>query len=271
MSDRPSEGLSGQSAIVTGAGSGIGKSIAQALAAAGVGVIVNDVSEKAATAVAESLRSTGAKAVALAADVSDEAAVERLFRGAIEELGALDILVSNAGIQKDASFLEMSIQEWTRVISVNLTGGFLCARAAARQFVRQGIRAGVSRSAGKILFTSSVHQVIPWTGHVNYAASKGGLQQLMRSVAQELAPHRIRVNAVAPGAIETAINRSAWSTEEARARLLELIPYGRVGEPEDIARAALWLVSDNADYVQGATLFVDGGMTLYPGFSEGHG
>lgn len=271
VKERSGPMLAGQSAIVTGAGSGIGRSIAEALSSAGARVTVNDVSEERAQSVAKIITSAGGNALGVGADVSDEDDVERLFRTTLEKFGSLDILVSNAGIQSDAPFLEMSLQDWNRVIAVNLTGGFLCARAAARQFVLQGVRDSVSRSAGKILFTSSVHQVIPWSEHVNYAASKGGLMQLMRSAAQELSHRKIRVNAIAPGAIKTAINRKAWSTEEARDSLLKLIPYGRLGEPEDIARAAVWLVSDDADYVQGATLFVDGGMTLYPGFSEGHG
>ena len=163
----------------------------------------------------------------------------------------------------------MTLEQWNTVLAVNLTGMFLCARAASRAMIRQGVRTAVSRAAGKILCVSSVHEIIPWAGRVNYAASKGGVKMLMQSLAQELAPHRIRVNSVAPGAIQTAINRAAWDTEAARASLLRLIPYGRIGVPDDIARAAVWLVSDDSDYVHGQTLFVDGGMTLYPEFAHG--
>jgi glucose 1-dehydrogenase len=155
------------------------------------------------------------------------------------------------------------------VISVNLTGQFLCAREAVREYLRRGVVPAVSRAAGKIICMSSVHEVIPWGGHVNYASSKGGVMQLMKSMAQELAPKKIRVNSIAPGAIRTPINREAWDTPDALSSLLKLIPDQRIGEPEDIARTAVWLASDQSDYITGATLFVDGGMTLYPGFATG--
>lgn len=154
------------------------------------------------------------------------------------------------------------------MISVNLTGAFLCAREAAREFVRRG---PTDRSAalGKIIFISSVHEVIPWAKHANYAATKGGIMLLMKSAAQELGPLKIRVNSISPGAIKTPINRSAWETSEAEADLLDLIPYNRVGETADVAKAAVWLACDDSDYVHGASLYVDGGMMLYPGFAEG--
>src|SRR4029077_5086078 len=161
-----------------------------------------------------------------------------------------------------------SLDQWNEVLAVNLTGQFLCARAAVAEFRRRGPRPAVSRALGKIICMSSVHEVIPWAGHVNYAASKGGIMLMMKSLAQEVAPEGIRVNAIAPGAIRTPINRAAWDTEAALAQLLTLIPYQRIGEPEDIANAAVWLASDLADYVTGTTLFVDGGMTLYPGFAD---
>ena len=183
--------------------------------------------------------------------------------------GRIDILVSNAGLQRDAAFTEMTLEQWNTVLGVNLTGMFLCARAAARAMIRQGVDPTLSRAAGKIICVSSVHEVIPWAGHVNYAASKGGVKLFMQSIAQELAPHRIRVNSIAPGAIQTAINRPAWETPEALKSLLTLIPYGRIGQPEDIGRTAVWLASDAADYVHGQTIFVDGGMTLYPEFARG--
>ena len=163
----------------------------------------------------------------------------------------------------------MSLAQWNKVISVNLTGQFLCAREAVREFKRRGVVPSVSRAAGKIVCMSSVHDRIPWAGHANYAASKGGVMLLMKTLAQELAPFKIRVNSISPGAIRTPINTSAWSTQEALASLLTLIPYGRIGEPEDIGKATVWLASDDSDYVNGISLYVDGGMTLYPEFARG--
>ncbi len=207
--------------------------------------------------------------MALQADVSKEDQVRRMFQEAVKEYGTLDILVNNAGIQRDAPFLEMTLQQWNEVISVNLTGYFLCAREAAREFTRRGVVASVSKAAGKIICISSVHEIIPWAGHCNYASSKGGILMFMKSIAQELAPARIRVNSIAPGAIKTSINRKAWETPEAESNLLKLVPYGRIGMPEDIGSVAAWLASDQADYVQGATILVDGGMCLYPAFARG--
>lgn len=260
--------LLGQAALVTGANSGIGKGVALALAEAGAAVMVNYVvGDDAATAVVDEIRAAGGRAVAHRADVSAEDQVDAMFERAIQEFGTIDILVNNAGLQRDKSFAEMSLDEWNKVLDVNLTGQFLCSRSATREFLRRGVVPSVSRAAGKIICISSVHQRIPWSGHANYATSKGGVKLLMESMAQELAPRRIRVNAIAPGAIQTPINTSAWDTAAALDRLLTLIPYGRIGLPEDIARAAVWLASDDSDYVVGTTLFVDGGMTLYPGFA----
>jgi glucose 1-dehydrogenase len=262
--------LEGQKALVTGASSGIGKDVAIALAKAGADVVVNYVSgEEAADAVVESVEEAGADGYSHRADVSKEDEVREMFARMKHEFGTIDILVNNAGLQKDAPFDEMTLEQWNRVISVNLTGQFLCAREAVREFKRRGVQPGVSCAAGKILFMSSVHEVIPWAGHVNYAASKGGVMMLMKSVAQEVAPYRIRVNSIAPGAIRTPINMKAWDTPEAYAELLKLIPYKRIGETEEIGRAAVWLASDDSDYIHGVTLFVDGGMTLYPGFETG--
>jgi glucose 1-dehydrogenase len=262
--------LNHQKALVTGASSGIGRGIATALAAAGAAVVVNHFGQPdAARQVVEEIQSKGGTAVAIEADVSQENQVQAMFQRMLKEFGTIDILVNNAGIQKDAPFLEMPLDRWNAVLAVNLTGYFLCAREAAREYVRRGIVPSVSRAAGKIVCISSVHQVIPWAGHCNYASSKGGIMMFMETIAQELAQHHIRVNSIAPGAIKTPINRSAWSTPEEEAKLLELIPYGRVGVPEDIAAAAVWLASDESDYVHGTTLFVDGGMCLYPGFRTG--
>jgi glucose 1-dehydrogenase len=262
--------LGPQRALVTGASSGIGAAVAKALAAAGARVIVNYAhSRDEADQIVGEIRSAGGEARAIGADISREDDVQALFRAMHEAYGGIDILVSNAGIQKDAPFLEMTLQDWNDVLAVNLTGHFLCAREAARAFVQRGVVPEISCSAGKIIFMSSVHAIVPWAGRVNYTSSKGALAMLMKTAAQELAEHKIRVNAIAPGAIRTPINRDAWDTPEARARLLKLIPYGRIGEPEDIARAVVWLASDAAEYITGATLYIDGGMTLYPGFREG--
>ncbi len=257
--------LENQVAIVTGASSGIGHGVARAFAAAGAAVIVNyRSSPEPAHQLAGDIERQGGRARAIKADVADESDVKRLFAETFDAFGALDILVANSGMQKDAPADEMSLDDWQRVIAVNLTGQFLCAREAIRQFKSQADR-DVSRARGKIICMSSVHEVIPWAGHVNYAASKGGIAMMMRSLAQEVASQGIRVNAIAPGAIATAIN-SEEVRGEAGERLKTLIPYGRIGDVEDIARAAVWLASDESDYVVGTTLFVDGGMTLYPGF-----
>jgi glucose 1-dehydrogenase len=264
------EVLVGQPALVTGANSGIGKAVALGLARAGADVVVNYVTNPAdAEGVAHEIEQMGRRAIAIQADVSKEAEVDAMFAKAIDHFGTLHVAVSNAGLQRDSPYDQMTLEQWSTVINVNLTGQFLCTRAATREFKRRGVDSRISVAAGKILCMSSVHQEIPWAGHANYAASKGGIMMLMRSIAQELAPHQIRVNSIAPGAIRTPINTAAWSTTAAYEDLMTLIPYKRIGEPEDIARAAVWLVSDAADYVTGATLFVDGGMTLYPGFATG--
>ncbi|NWG26874.1 MAG: SDR family oxidoreductase [Pseudorhodoplanes sp.] len=258
-----------QTALVTGASSGIGAAVARALAAAGAALAVNYSGQREpAERLADEIVQGGGQALSIQADVSDEQAVERMMRETVERFGRLDILVANAGLQRDAAFVDMTLADWQRVIDVNLTGQFLCCRAAVRQFLQQADRPELSRARGKIICMSSVHEIIPWAGHVNYAASKGGVLMLMKSLAQELAPQRIRVNGIAPGAIRTPINRAAWETDEALQRLLALIPHGRIGEPEDIGKAAVWLASDDSDYVNGASLFVDGGMTLYPGFED---
>ena len=266
-SERP---LAGQKALVTGANSGIGRAVAIALGEAGADVAVNYVGgDSAAAEVVGAIGRAGAAAFACKADVSREAGVEAMFAETLQRFGTVDILVNNAGLQRDAPFHEMTLAQWRIVIDVNLTGQFLCARAAVREFLRRGVVPAVSCAAGKIICMSSVHQQIPWAGHANYAASKGGIMMLMESLAQEVAPARIRVNAIAPGAIRTPINRAAWETGAAYDRLMTLVPYQRIGEPEDIARAAVWLASDDSDYVVGTTLFIDGGMTLYPGFATG--
>ncbi len=259
--------LDGQVAIVTGASSGIGHAVARGFAEAGAAVVVNYNSHaEPADALVAEIEAAGGQALAVGADVSDEDAVGRLFSEALARFGAVDIVVANSGMQKDAPSAEMSLADWKRVIDVNLTGQFLTARAAIRQFAAQGDRS-VSRAAGKILHMSSVHDVIPWAGHVNYAASKGGVAMLMRTLAQEVGPRRIRINAISPGAIATNINREETQGTPGE-KLLQLIPYKRIGDAVDVANAAVFLVSDMADYITGATLYVDGGMTLYPGFED---
>ncbi len=261
--------LSGQIALVTGGSSGIGAATAVALAQAGARVGVNYVqSRESAEEIAEHIHKAGGHAVALEADVSKEDDVRAMFRELIGAFGRLDILIANAGLQRDAPVADMTLEEWRTVIDVNLTGQFLCAREAIKQFLVQQPHSS-SKARGKIICMSSVHEVIPWAGHVNYAASKGGVMLMMKSLAQEVAERRIRVNGIAPGAIKTDINKSVWSDQEQEQDLLKLIPYGRIGEPEDIAKAAVWLASDESDYITGTTLFVDGGMTLYPEFREG--
>ncbi|HVT08589.1 MAG TPA: SDR family oxidoreductase [Polyangia bacterium] len=262
--------LSGQKAIVTGANSGIGRAIAIALGHAGADVLVNYVSrEEEAVKVADEIARCGARCLTVRADVSKEADVQTMFARAVDAFGTVDIVVNNAGLQKDAPFEELSVEAWDLVLNVNLKGQFLCAREAVRLYKRQGVRPEVSCAAGKILCVSSVHDIIPWAGHVNYAASKGGVMMMMKSIAQEVAPYRIRVNSIAPGAVRTPINMEAWDTREAYNDLMRLIPYKRIGEPDEIGRAAVWLASDDSDYINGATIYVDGGMTLYPGFETG--
>jgi glucose 1-dehydrogenase len=262
--------LSGQTAIVTGAGSGIGQGCAIALGRAGANVVVNFIGKReGADETVAAITASGAKAIALECDVSDEAQVTHMFASAVDHFGTVDILVNNAGVQADAPVAKMTLAQWNKVIGVNLTGQFLCAREAVREFQRRGLRPDVSSALGKIICISSVHQIIPWSGHVNYAASKGGVNMMMQTFAQELAPQKIRVNSVCPGAIQTPINRSAWETPDALRNLLRLIPDKRIGQPDDIARAVVFLASDVADYINGTSIYVDGGMTLFPGFSTG--
>lgn len=262
--------LKGQKALVTGASSGIGAGVALALAKAGADVVVNYASSAVGAAkVVDDIRAIGGHAIAIKADVSDEAQVEAMFDQMFAEFGRIDILVNNAGLQQDAAFVDMTLDQWNKVMNINLTGMFLCTRRAVREMIKNGPLEGISVAAGKIICMSSVHEVIPWAGHVNYAASKGGVKLFMQSLAQELAPMKVRVNSIGPGAIQTPINLAAWETPEALNALLKLIPYGRIGQPSDIGKVAVWLASDDSDYVNGQTIFTCGGMTLYPEFAEG--
>lgn len=261
--------LEGQVALVTGASSGIGAGVAKALAMEGAAVVVNySSSPEKAEKVLNEIQRAGGTALTIKADVSNEKEVQSMYAEVFKQFGTVDILINNAGLQKDNKFHEMSLEEWNRVIGINLTGQFLCAREAIKEFLRRGVVLEKSRAAGKIICMSSVHEVIPWAGHANYAASKGGVMMLMKSIAQEYAPMKIRVNSIGPGAIRTPINHAAWQTPESYNQLLKLIPQKRIGEAEDIGGAAVWLASDDSDYVNGITLFVDGGMLLYPGFED---
>lgn len=262
--------LSGQTALVTGANSGIGEGVAISLGEAGANVVVNYVANPdAANEIVEKIKSFGSNAVAIQADVSKEDQVISMFQQTVQQFGTLDILVNNAGLQRDAKFHEMTLAQWQLVIDVNLTGQFLCAREAVREFLRRGIVPERSAACGKIICMSSVHELIPWGGHANYATSKGGIKMLMQSLAQEYGRQKIRVNSICPGAIKTPINKSAWDTEAAYNSLMTLIPYNRIGMPEDIGKLAVFLASDDSDYMTGASIFIDGGMTVFEGFSTG--
>ena len=270
MFQKPNKRLIGQTAIVTGASSGIGKEVALSIGRDGANVVVNYISNpEAAEEIAHTIteNSEYGTAITVKADVSKEDQVVDMFKKTVDKFGTVDICIANAGLQRDYALHEMPLKEWQLVIDVNLTGQFLCAKEAIKEFLRRGRRPEVSNALGKILHMSSVHQIIPWAGHANYAASKGGLVMLMESIAQEYGPHGIRANSIAPGAIKTPINRDAWETPEALNKLNELIPSRRIGLPSDIGAAAAWLCSDESDYVNGTTLFVDGGMTCYPGFA----
>ena len=263
--------LKDQVAIVTGASSGIGAGTSLELAKAGATVVVNypfEGAKDAAEAVVSQIKGEGGNAVSHQCDVSKEAEVVKMFADTVSQFGTVDILINNAGLQKDSPFTEMSLDTWNFVLSVNLNGQFLCAREAVKEFLRRGVKPERSVAAGKIICMSSVHEVIPWAGHANYAASKGGIMMMMKTIAQEFAPKKVRINSIAPGAIKTPINQAAWGTPEGMKNLLRLIPYKRIGDPADIGKAAVWLASDDSDYVNGTTLFIDGGMTLYPGFED---
>ena len=250
--------LTGRRAIVTGAATGIGRATALRLAADGAAVAVNYIGDRAPAD--EVVTEIGGAAAAVEADVASEAEVARLFEEAEDALGGhIDLLVNNAGVAAPFDFAEMSLAEWERVLGVNLTGPFLCSRELVR-------RLPGGRGPAAIVNVSSVHEVIPWPHYAHYCASKGGLKLLGETLARELAPREVRVAAVAPGAILTPINRELIEDPEKRREQEEQIPWGRLGEPEEIAAAIAWLAGPEAEYVTGATLFVDGGMTLYPKF-----
>jgi glucose 1-dehydrogenase len=256
-----SQRLAGRRALVTGASSGIGRSTVMRLAAEGASAVVNYVGRRdGADEVVGAIEAQGGRAIAVEADVSSEPEVQAMFERARDELGGpVDILVNNAGVEAPYALVDMPLEEWNRVIGVNLTGAFLCAREAARGMVGAGL-------PGIIVNVSSVHEVIPWERFGHYCASKGGMKVWAQTIAKELAPKRIRVVNVAPGAIATPINKDVLEDDVKRRAVEAEIPWGRFGKPEEIAGAVAWLASDEAEYVTATTLFVDGGMTAYPGF-----
>ncbi|SOD81813.1 SDR family oxidoreductase [Spirosoma fluviale] len=263
--------LQGQIALITGSSSGIGAGVAKSLAEAGATVVINhssDKSKSSADAVLKEITDAGGSGIVIQCDVSEEDEVTKLFADVVARYGTIDILINNAGLQRDAKFHEMTLEDWNTVIKVNLTGQFLCAREAIREFLRRGPRPEVSSATGKIICMSSVHEVIPWAGHVNYAASKGGIKLMMQSLAQEYGAQGIRVNSICPGAIQTPINRGAWETPQALNSLMTLIPYNRIGQPSDIGNLAVFLASDQSDYITGASIFIDGGMTVFESFAD---
>ncbi len=255
--------LTHQRALVTGANSGIGAAIVRELAAAGARVAVNYLMHpEQTTALVDELRAAGAEAFGVLADVADAAQVMAMYDELDRRWGGIDVLVNNAGIDgAPARAWEADPAAWERVLHVNLSGSFLCARAALQRMVAQ--RSGV------ILNMSSVHERIPWSGYSAYAASKAGLAMLTQSLAQEAAPHGVRVLALAPGAIRTPINQNVWGNADSLRDLLTKIPLGRMGEPEEVARVATFLVSGMASYMTGSTVFCDGAMTDYPEFAHG--
>ncbi len=264
--------LNGQIALITGASSGIGAGVAKSLSQAGATVVINHpvaATQAAADAVLKEITDAGGTGMTAQCDVSQEDEVTKMVADVVAKYGTIDILVNNAGLQRDAPFHELTLEQWNTVINVNLTGQFLCAREVIREFLRRGPRPDVSAATGKIICMSSVHELIPWAGHVNYAASKGAIRMLMQSLAQEYGPQRIRVNSICPGAIQTPINRPAWETPQALNSLMTLIPYNRIGQPEDIGNLAVFLSSDLSDYITGASIFIDGGMTVFESFASG--
>jgi glucose 1-dehydrogenase len=255
--------LQNRKALVTGANSGIGRAIAIRLAQEGASVAINYVKDSdAADEVVSQINNSEGKAIAIKADISSEEQVDSMFDQAAKEFGGLDILVNNAGMESYHPFLEMPLDAWRKVIDIDLTGAFLCAQRAARIIVNSG-------AGGSIVNITSVHQVIPWGGYSHYCAAKAALEMLTKTVAQELAEKNVRINSVAPGAIATPINQNVWGDPEGLKDLLTKIPANRLGKPEEIASAVVFLCSDEASYVNGTTLFVDGGMTLYSSFSHG--
>lgn len=259
------EDLHDKTAVVTGSSKGLGASIAQRLGAEGMNIVVNyHTDEEGARATIRAIEDAGGAGTAIQADVSSEAGIQALRDHALSSFGGIDVWVNNAGVESEMPSDERTVEEWQRVIDVNLTGVFIGSRCAVRHFLEFGM-------SGVVINLSSVHEAIPWPHFADYAASKAGVGMLTKTLALEYADRGIRVNAIAPGAMNTPINAEKFTDPEARAATERLIPMGYVGAPEDVAAAAAWLASDQAGYVTGTTLFVDGGMTLYPGFQRGQG
>jgi glucose 1-dehydrogenase len=252
--------LQGKVAIVTGSATGIGLGIVQRFVREGAAVTVDYVKgqEQDARALVESLKAEGGKALAVQANVADEAESQALVDQTVQEFGRLDIMVNNAGIEHKVPFLDTSLELWQRVISVNLTGTFLCSRAAARQMVKQG-------GPGRIINISSVHEDLPMPTNSPYCASKGGIRMLMRTICVELAPHGITVNDIGPGAVDTPMDEELKQHPDQMHELLSEIPLGRMGQPDEIAGLAAFLASDEAAYITGSTYFIDGGMMRQSG------
>lgn len=251
--------LKGRCALVTGASSGIGEAVARRLATAGASVVVVDRSHPAAAnQTVARIKASGGAAIALRADMAKERDIKSLFARVARKVGPPDILVNSAGMENKRPLLTMPLKDWDHVMSVNLRAVFLCSQLAAQSMVRRG--------GGVIINISSVHEVIPWAGYAHYCASKGGMEMLMKTMALELAAKKVRVNNVAPGAIATPINESWLHDATKRKQVLKLIPARRIGRSEEVAGAVLYLASDEASYVTGTTLFIDGGMTLYSSF-----
>jgi glucose 1-dehydrogenase len=241
-------------AVVTGAGTGIGQAIALAFAEAGASVVVDYVGN--ATVSADTIGKIGAmgkKALGVDADISIPAEVDSLIQKTVAAFGRLDIFVNNAGIEKKFAFVDYPLDEWQKIMAVNLTGPFLCSQAAAKQMILQG-------KGGRIINISSIHEDLPMPTNAPYCTSKGGLRMLMRTIAVELAPHQITVNNIGPGAIYTPIDKDVESDSRLNDQILAEIPMGRWGKPEEVAQMAVYLASDAAAYVTGSTHFIDGGM-----------
>ncbi len=248
--------LSGKVALITGAASGIGKAIALRFAAEGAHVVINyhEGGKHNGADVQTEIAKRNQSALAIPANVDNRAEVEQMLQQLLARFGRLDIVVNNAGIEIKKPFVDVTDQEWHRVIGVNLYGAFIVSQSGARQMLKQG-------QGGKIIFISSVHEDIPFPGYTAYCASKGGVRMMMRNLAMELAPYKINVNDIAPGAIATPINEAVLENPEEKKHALEEIPWGRFGKPEEVAGVATFLASSEADYVTGSTYYIDGGLT----------
>ncbi|MCL5025943.1 MAG: SDR family oxidoreductase [Chloroflexi bacterium] len=246
--------LDGKVALVTGAATGIGRAIAIELARQGASVVVNHLEQQGeADGIVKEIESKGGKAISLSADVTNSGEVNCMVEQAVGQFGRIDVLVNNAGIEMQHPFLEKPEEEWDRVIAVDLKGPFLCSQAAARMMARRG-------AGGTIINISSVHEDIPFPGYAAYCAAKGGLRMLCRDLALELAPYHIRIVNVGPGAIATPINRQTLEDPDKRKALEREIPLGYIGKPEEVAKLVAYLASDDASYITGTTIFIDGGL-----------